>query len=79
MNVSAAGSVWNNALTAYNNGSNKINDAATRIASGSVASSDDFGASEVVDLKQGELEASAGAKVMDIYDKTIGSIIDIEC
>jgi hypothetical protein len=35
-------------------------------------------AEEAVNLKYGELQAEAGAKVFDVYDKTIGSIIDIK-
>ena len=79
MMISAGGNAWNSALQAYNRGTGRVDAAAERIASGSVDSSQNFGASEAVDLKMGQMQAEAGTKVMDPYNKTIGSIIDIEC
>ena len=51
--------------------------AAENIASGSILDSD-MGVEDIVALKEGEIQAQAGAKLIDVYEKTIGSIIDIE-
>lgn len=79
MQISSSTSAWSNALTAVNRGQNTVNSASEKIATGSVDSSKDFGASDVVSLKSGEQQVAAGAKVMQAYENTIGSIIDIEC
>lgn len=71
---------YSSAFHAYNRGVNTVNQAASRIAqmpAENVQKSVDE-AEEAVNLKYGELQAEAGAKVFDVYDKTIGSIIDIK-
>lgn len=66
-----------NAYTAVSRGMETTGRAAENIASGSALEKDQ-GVSDLTSLKEGEIQAQAGAKVLDVYDKTIGSIIDIE-
>jgi hypothetical protein len=70
-------SMLSNAYTAVSRGMKTTENAAENIASGS-ALEKDLGASDLTSLKEGEIQAQAGAKLFDVYDKTIGSIIDIE-
>jgi hypothetical protein len=66
-----------NAYKAVSRGLETTDKTAENIASGSVLD-DDMSVSDIVSLKEGEIQAQAGAKLLDVYDKTLGSIIDIE-
>lgn len=70
---------YSNAYQAYNRGVATVNNAAASIAQASIEDTDPTDLSiSAVDLKEGELQAKAGAKVFDIYNKTIGSLVDIK-
>ncbi len=64
-------------FAAISKGQEQADQAAQNIANGSILSSD-MGVEDVVSLKEAEVQTQAGAKVLDVYNKTIGSIIDIE-
>ncbi len=64
-------------FAAISKGQEQADQAAQNIANGSILSSD-MGVEDVVSLKEAEIQTQAGAKVLDVYNKTIGSIIDIE-
>ncbi|HFB66174.1 MAG TPA: flagellar biosynthesis protein FlgE [Aeromonadales bacterium] len=65
---------------AFQSAQQRVADAADRIAKNGTTENSSLNdlASAVVDLKQGELQAQAAAKVIETENKTIGSLLDIK-
>lgn len=70
-------SMVNSALSAISRGQALQQSAAESIASGAPMESDNLGADEAVALKQGEVQAEVGAKILESYESTVGRLIDI--
>jgi len=65
---------------AFQNAQQRVTSAADRIAKNGTSENSSLNdlAGAVVDLKQGELQARAAAKVIETENKTIGSLLDIK-
>ena len=65
------------AYSAVSRGTETVDRAAENIANGSILEND-LGVEDIVALKEGEIQSQAGAKALDVYQKTLGSLLDIE-
>ncbi len=75
------GSISHNALLGINKGLNQANEASSKLASAdqlSNESSTQDTITNIVELKQAELQVQASAKVAQTASDIIGSIIDIK-
>ena len=84
-----SGSAFNSGLAAIQSGQQRVDQAATNIASSTVARSEQARdstavpdtnadlASSLVELKVGKTEAQAGAKVVETADEVLGTLLDI--
>lgn len=68
--------MYSNANYAINKGRETVNGAASDIANNFATDTDDV-AKNVSSLKEGVQQVEAGAKVLNAYKETIGSIIDL--
>lgn len=65
-------------FNAYSSAVSNANKSASNIADLANETSEVNLESEVVNLEMAELQAKSGAKILDTYNKTVGSLIDIE-
>lgn len=67
-----------NAYQAYNRGVVQVDKAAANIADLANENSQVDVNEEAVNLEQGQLIAKVGAKVLSVYDRTVGTLVDLE-
>ena len=84
-----SGSAFNSGLAAIQSGQQRVDQAATNIASSTVTRPEQARdstalpdtnadlASSLVELKVGKTEAQAGAKVVETADEVLGTLLDI--
>ncbi len=79
-NVGAGGNILQNGLQGVQNGVRKVEQAADEVAkSGTTGSLDPAElASSLIDLKQGESQVKASARVIEAEDRILGSLLDIK-
>lgn len=71
-----SGNAFAAGLSSVQTGQRRVDQAGAEIASGSNASSDAL-ADHLIDLRRGQHEVEAGAKVIQAADETLGTLIDI--
>lgn len=75
----AVGSVLGNGIAGIQQGLNKMNKASAEVAELSTSQDPASDLTEsAVSLLQGKLQVEASAKVLETYNRTVGSIIDLE-
>lgn len=71
-----SGNAFAAGLSSVQSGQQRVDQAGARIASGSNGASEAL-ADHLVDLRRGQHEVEAGAKVIQAADETLGTLIDI--